>query len=203
MSNFWDERYAKEEYVYGKEPNVYLKEKLKEIPKGKILLPADGEGRNGVYAATIGWEVFAFDSSKEAKKKAGTLAAQKKVNISYECIDVESIQYEKDDFDALALVFAHFPPAKRRSYHQNLASFLKPGSMLVIEGFSKKHVDFQKENPHAGGPKDVDMLYDLEELKSDFEDFDFIEAYETEIELAEGQNHLGKSSVIRILAKKK
>ncbi len=203
MSNIWDERYASEEYFYGKKPNVYLKEKLEEIPKGKILLPADGEGRNGVYAASIGWETFAFDSSEEAMKKAKALAAQQKVGIHYDCIDVESAKYKKNSFDVLALIYTHFPPAKRKEYHQKLASFIKPNSMLVIEGFSKKQMDYQKDNPFAGGPKNVDMLYDLEEIKSDFDGFEFIEAKEKEVDLAEGKNHLGKSSVIRILAKKR
>ena len=74
MKNFWDERYKAKAYVYGKEPNQYFAEKLRELEPGKILLPAEGEGRNAVFAARQGWEVSAFDSSSEGRKKAFLLA---------------------------------------------------------------------------------------------------------------------------------
>ena len=82
-AEFWDERYRSEQYVYGETPNKYLAGKLAGLKPGKILFPADGEGRNGVYAATLGWEVFAFDQSAEGKRKAEQLAAKKGVHINY------------------------------------------------------------------------------------------------------------------------
>ena len=54
MKEVWDERYAEPDYVYGKAPNKYFKEKIDEIQIGEILFPAEGEGRNAVYAAKKG-----------------------------------------------------------------------------------------------------------------------------------------------------
>jgi len=202
MKEFWNERYTKTEFAYGEIPNEYLKEKLKSIPVGKILFACEGEGRNAVYASKIGWNSFAFDQSKEGKNKAELLALKKEVKIDYLVSDVENIHYEKESFDVLVLVYAHFPKGKRKKFHQKLASLLKKDGILIIEGFSKEHFELQKGNPNVGGPKNIDMLYDLDELKSDFKGFDFTEAYQTETELNEGIYHLGKASVIRILAKK-
>jgi hypothetical protein len=63
MLNPWDERYNLPEYIYGTEPNQFLKNFIQKNKPGKILLPGDGEGRNSVYAAQSGWKVYAFDSS--------------------------------------------------------------------------------------------------------------------------------------------
>lgn len=203
MPQFWNERYAQEEYIYGEEPNEYLKEKLEGLPTGNILFPAEGEGRNGVYTATLGWKVSAFDASSEGKRKAELLASKKGVNLNYTVSDADTIDYEANSFDALVLIYTHFSNENRRKLHQKLASFLKPNGILILEGFSKDHVKNQEANPSAGGPRNVAMLYDLNELKEDFKDFEFIEAIKAETELKEGRHHLGKASVIRIFAKKK
>ena len=203
QDSFWNERYAHAGYAYGTIPNAYLKEKAAELAAGTILLPAEGEGRNAVFLATQGWETYAFDQSVEGGNKALRLAAQNDVEISYTVSNVENIRYPEKKFDALALIFAHFPGENRRSYHRKLSSFLKPGGHLIIEGFSKEHATFQKFNPTAGGPRDATMLYNMEELKKDFNDFEFIEATEEKVVLAEGEFHQGEALVIRIFAVKK
>ena len=203
QQNFWDQRYADEYYAYGTLPNDYLKEKSAELRPGKILLPAEGEGRNAVFMAKLGWEIEAFDQSTAGQNKALLLAEHHDVKISYTISDVENIQYPENSFDALALIFAHFPEENRRSYHRKLSRFLKPGGHLIIEGFSKEHATFQKLNPKAGGPRDIAMLYDLEDLKEDFNDLEFIEATEEKVVLDEGEFHQGEASVIRIFAIKK
>ena len=200
QENFWNQRYAAENYAYGTLPNAYLKEKSADLRPGKILLPAEGEGRNAVFMAKMGWEVEAFDQSTEGKNKALLLAEHYDVKISYTISDVENTDYPENSFDALALIFAHFPGENRRSYHRKLSSFLKPGGYLIIEGFSKEHATFQQLNPKSGGPRDPGMLY---ELKEDFNNFEFTEAAEHQITLAEGEFHQGEASVIRIFAIKK
>lgn len=201
--NFWDERYRQEEFVYGEQPNEYLKTKLSDIPVGKALFPAEGEGRNAVFASGLGFEVFAFDQSKEGKKKAELLAQKKGVQIDYTVLDIENIHYPENSFDVLVFVYAHFHADIRRKYHQKLSSYLKRGGIIIIEAFSKLQIKNQQENPSSGGPKDINMLYDLEALKLDFKGFTFVEAQENSIELNEGRFHSGKASVIRIKAIKK
>ncbi len=198
MQDFWDKRYKQEQYAYGETPNEYLKSKLAGLPKGKVLFPLEGEGRNAVFAAKTGWQVSAFDQSKEGKKKAELLAQKNGVHIDYAVSDMENVSYPENSFDVLVLVYAHFPLIERKRYHQKLVSLLKKGGILIIEGFSKGHIEKQKVNPNVGGPKDETMLYDLEELKNDFQGFDFMESYETDIELQEGICHVGTASVVRI-----
>lgn len=201
-SKFWEERYKTKEYIYGKEPNVYIKEKLDSLEIGKVLFPLEGEGRNVNYASEQGWEAFAFDQSVEAAKKAFFLAIQKVILIDYQIKDIESVEYEEQSFDVIGLCYAHFSEEQRKYYHQKMTAFLKVGGYLILEGFSKKHVRNQAENPTAGGPKDETMLFDLEELKGDFPNFEFIEAIETTVDLNEGEGHKGQADVVRIFAKK-
>ncbi|MFC4685860.1 class I SAM-dependent methyltransferase [Epilithonimonas pallida] len=127
MKDFWDERYSKKEFAYGENPNEYLKAKFSGIPVGKVLFPAEGEGRNAVFSATLGWDVFAFDQSEEGKKKAKILAHKNGVPISYTVSDMEHVNYPQNSFDALVLIYAHFSSEKRKEYHQKLGSLLKKG----------------------------------------------------------------------------
>lgn len=202
MKAFWDERYGAEEWAYGKEPNEFLKASLEGLKPGLALFPAEGEGRNAVYAATLGWEVSAFDQSISGRKKALELASEKEVRLDYQVGNLMEMEYPENYFDLLVLIFVHFPPELRAGYHQKLLSFLKPGGHIILEGFSKKHIEFSQQNPKAGGPGNVDMLFSLEEMKSDFKELDFEYLEEKTVELKEGLYHVGKSSVIRLIGQK-
>ena len=107
MINFWDERYSQEEFVYGTEPNEFLKETLTEIKPGKILFPAEGEGRNSAFAAQLGWDVFAFDSSRIALEKAAKLYKSKNINVNYSLCSLENYECHSNFFDCIALIFVH------------------------------------------------------------------------------------------------
>lgn len=203
MKTFWNERYRSEDYVYGEAPNAFLASKLAGLKPGKILFPAEGEGRNAVFAAKSGWEVQAFDWSEEGLKKAEKLANKEKVHISYQLGAMEEIHYEPEIFDALGLIFAHFPEANRRVYHQKLSDFLKPGGYLIFEGFSKAHLQFNTENPKAGGPKNEGMLFSLEDIRTDFPDFDWELLEEVNEKLEEGNFHVGEAALIRAFGKKR
>ena len=124
----WDTRYGKDEYAYGTEPNQFLKEKLENLEPGSILFPAEGEGRNAVYAAQLGWKVSAFDISEVGKQKALKLAGQKKVSIDYKIGELSELGYQPAQFDAIALIYAHFPPNIRSGYHKLLHTYLKKGN---------------------------------------------------------------------------
>jgi len=202
MKEFWNERYSATEYAYGIAPNEFYAGVLEGLKPGKILFPAEGEGRNAVYAAEAGWEVFAFDLSEEGKKKADLLAASKGVNLYYQTGNLSDITYPSESFDALVLIFAHFPALVRESFHRKLLTFLKPEGLLILEGFSKDHLKFSSINPLAGGPKDPAMLFSEEELRSDFQEMDILSLEEKEVELKEGLYHSGKSAVIRLVVRK-
>lgn len=203
MKEFWDERYSGDAYVYGEEPNEYLRSRLLQFYPGEIMFAAEGEGRNAVFAAGEDWKVTAFDQSREGKKKALNLAEKHKVEIDYRVGSLPELGYEKDEVDAVALIYAHFSGDLRSEYHKLLISYLRRDGLIIFEGFSKKHVAYQKENPKVGGPKDEDLLFSLEEVERDFGALKFLELYEAEVDLREGEFHNGLGAVIRFIAQKK
>ena len=198
----WNDRYSKEEFAYGEEPNNYLKEQLSKLLVGTILFPAEGEGRNAVYAAQIGWTTTAFDISNEGKNKALKLAEKNNVIIDYKVGKLEALQFNIGQFDAIALIYAHFPADIKSHYHKTLDKYLKVNGTIIFESFSKKHIDYVTANEKVGGPKDIDSLFSIEEIKADFPNYEFIELEEKEIELSEGLFHNGTGSVIRFVGRK-
>ncbi|MBL7870275.1 MAG: class I SAM-dependent methyltransferase [Cyclobacteriaceae bacterium] len=199
----WNDRYSKSEFAYGEYPNNFLKEQLEKINPGAILFPAEGEGRNAVFAAKLGWKVSAFDISVEGKKKALQLANANNVSIDYQVGELQTLNYKPEQFDTLALIYAHFPASIKSSYHKMLSQHVRKGGVVIFEAFSKKHLDYIVKNEKVGGSKDIKMLFSIDELKSDFANFEIIELAEKEIELSEGQFHNGTGSVIRFVGRKK
>ncbi|MDT0556179.1 class I SAM-dependent methyltransferase [Patiriisocius hiemis] len=194
---FWNERFSNEKYIYGKEPNSFFKEQIDKLKPGSILMPAEGEGRNAVYAASQGWDVVAFDISEKGKEKASGLAKEKQVFVHYEISGV--LEFQSDvKFDAIGLCYAHFPANIRKQAHHHLMEFLKPDGIVIFEAFAKA----QLGNP-SGGPKNEAMLFSLEEIKDEFPQLEFQFLKEATIELSEGKHHKGKSEVIRFVGIKK
>lgn len=198
----WNERYSDEAFAYGEEPNQYLKEELEKLPAGRILFPAEGEGRNAVFAAQLGWDVTAFDISQEGKNKANVLAEKRSVNIDYQVGPLEQLNFETAQFDAIALIYAHFPAKIKSAYHQKLNNLLKKGGTIIFESFSKKHLAYVLADEKVGGPKDIDSLFSIDEIKADFPNYTIIELVEKDIELSEGLYHNGTGSVIRFVGVK-
>lgn len=199
----WNDRYSTDEFAYGEQPNNYLKEQLMQLDTGTILFPAEGEGRNAVFAAKLGWKVSAFDISIEGKNKAIQLAEKNNVSIYYQVGELQQLDYKAEHFDAIALIYAHFPSAIKSAYHKTLSNYLRKGGLLIFEAFSKKHLDYIAKNEKVGGPKEIDMLFSIEEIRTDFENYEILVLEEKEIELNEGLFHNGLGSVIRFVGRKK
>jgi 2-polyprenyl-3-methyl-5-hydroxy-6-metoxy-1,4-benzoquinol methylase len=203
MKKFWNERYAQDEFAYGTEANHFLKEQLVKIPSGKILFPAEGEGRNAVYAATKSWNVTAFDISEEGKKKAEKLAKQNGVSINYQVGELENHNFAQEEFDVIALIYAHFPGNIKEEINKKLNEYLKPNGTIIFEAFSKNHLSYIAKNEKVGGPREIGMLYSMDEIKDYFPNFEILMLEESEIELEEGLYHNGLGSVIRFVGRKK
>jgi SAM-dependent methyltransferase len=199
----WNERYREEDFAYGKQPNNYLKQQLEKLDPGTILFPAEGEGRNAVFAAQMGWKVSAFDISLEGKNKALRLAEANNVKIDYQVGELEAMHYKPAQFDVIALIYAHFPSAVKSAYHAMLDTYLRKNGIIIFEAFSKNHLHYISKNEKMGGPKELAMLFSTEELQSDFPNYEIMELAEKEIELAEGIFHNGKGSVIRFTGRKR
>jgi SAM-dependent methyltransferase len=199
MESFWNDRYGASEYAYGEEPNEYFALHLSRINlSGTILLAAEGEGRNAVFAAQRGWAVRAFDLSEEGQRKARQLAEKVGVSIDYQISSADDYAITPHSVDALGLIYAHFPAAVKNALNQRLSEAVKPGGYVIFEAFSKQ----QLGHP-SGGPKDVAMLFSLDEVVNAFRDFEVIELAEEQIGLREGLYHNGPGSVIRFVGRKK
>lgn len=197
MKEFWNERYSGTEYVYGKQANAFFINGLKSLKSGKLLLPAEGEGRNAVYAAQNGWSVTAFDQSEQAKKKALRLAKENKVDIRYEVNTMDTFTTD-EKYDAVALIYAHFHDDVRMAYHQKLLSMLRSDGVILLEAFHQRQLKLS-----SGGPKRIDMLYTREKLMHDFNGSIFVEIFdEGRIEINEGPYHRGEAEIIRLLGHK-
>lgn len=183
--------------VYGSEPNAFFREQLNTLKPGRLLLPAEGEGRNAVYAAQKGWDVLAFDYSEAGRDKAVRLAEQRGVTISYLLTEAEMFDTEPGCLDTVALIYAHFPPALRRRLHQKAVQWLKPGGVLLLEAFHPKQLAYT-----SGGPKDVAMLYTTDMLREDFKQLRIDLLEEREVILEEGAHHSGAGYVTRLVATK-
>ena len=204
MKDMWNERYSENGFAYGEAPNAYFKAQLQHLKPGRILCPAEGEGRNAVYAATQGWEVEAFDQSSAGNKKAASLARNHNVSINYQVADLTEVIYPEASFDAMVLIYAHFPPTLRKHFHQSLSKYIKPGGHLILEGFSINNLAVKNEDTVAtNGPKMPEMLFTVDMIKDDFPDYDIIELKEELIHLDEGPYHQGEAVVVRFVGKKK
>ena len=172
------------------------KQKLKKLEKGSILLPCEGEGRNAVYCAQNNWKVSCFDSSEVAVKKGLNLAKSRNVEIDYKFADWND--YQNDNlFDVVGVVFAHFLPHDRKEFHKKMMNFLKPGGILIAEYFHKNQM-----NNNSGGPKNIDMLYTIEELKEDFAEFEILKLNHTKRKLSEGAHHEGEAETVQVVVRR-
>lgn len=197
MKEIWNKRYSTKEYIYGKTPNLFFKNFIdNNIKYGNLLLPAEGEGRNAVYAAFKKWNVYAVDQSESAQMKALKLALDNKVKINYEVNDL-ILWKNKRKMDVVSCIFAHFGPETRELIHKKFIAALKPGGMLIMEAFSKKQLQFD-----SGGPKDYDWLYSAKILESDFKTLTIHSMQEKTTILEEGSLHYGEASIIRMIAQK-
>lgn len=199
MKEFWDERYGRQEYIYGRSPNAFFATQLQALPPGALLLPAEGEGRNAVFAAQQGWAVTALDYSEAGKKKALHLAKQQGVTIDYQIADLLDYSFPMAEYDVVAFIFAHFHKKDQARMLEAAIQALKPGGTLIMEVFHHEQIGHP-----SGGPKSVDLLYHESELATQLADcpvdVQMLERKATT--LSEGSHHEGAAEVVRVVAQK-
>jgi 2-polyprenyl-3-methyl-5-hydroxy-6-metoxy-1,4-benzoquinol methylase len=194
----WDNRYADKEYAYGKKENDFLRESFEYLPKDThVLSLAEGEGRNAVFLSKKGFDVHAIDSSIEGIKKAKLLAAENEVSFSYDQVKLEDFDFKPDSFGAIISIFAHTSKKIQSELFIEIKKALKPGGVFLLEGYNSK----QLVNG-TGGPKSLEMMFDIESLKIDFRDFEILLAHNTSREINEGIYHNGNSEVVQFICKR-
>lgn len=193
MSNFWDQKFSLTPNLYGEKPNQFLERELKKLPSGKILLPGEGEGRNALYAAAYQWEVTAIDQSPIAKKHTLKKAHDLGLDIDYHVTDIGDFHFAPETYDVVALIYFHLPENMQTEIHKKTIDALKKGGSIFIEGFGKDQLNY-----HSGGPKDLQMLYNLDDLKASFPGISWEEEFDGILDLDEGVGHKGAAHVIRL-----
>lgn len=191
----WNERYSQAEYVYGKNPNDFLAEVVQQIPRGRVLCLADGEGRNGVYLAQQGCQVTAVDGSSVGLEKARKLAAERSVEIETIVADLAEFLIQPNSWDAIVSIFCHLPPTVRAYIHRQVVSGLRSGGVFVLEAYTPRQLQFK-----TGGPPTAELTMELTTLQEELEGLEFKHAVELERDIQEGLFHQGRSSVVQVLA---
>ncbi len=194
---FWNEQYRNDPFSHGREPNEYFKSHIDTPPPGRVLLPAEGSGRNAVYAAKRGWQVDAFDYSEAGREKAIELAASEGTKINYELHDLEKYNPRKNHYDLIAVISVHVPETLRRRAFPVLIEGLVPSGTMLIEAFSVRQLEYD-----SGGPKEPSVLYHTAELAELFSELEIQELADVEVMLDEGERHQGLAMVTRMTARR-
>lgn len=196
--DMWDARYSTPNFVYGEGPNQFFKVVLQSLAPGRLLLPAEGEGRNAIHGAASGWKVDAFDWSPVAQKKATDRAESLGLSIRYDVADLSVVPLESSAYSAIALIFVHLPPAVRTVFHRRVANALAPGGTLILQAYHPRQLA-----RGTGGPNQVELLYDMTMLRQDFADLEWVSATESVEGLNEGILHRGQSELISLVLRKR
>ncbi len=196
-NHFWNDRYSQAEYVYGVQPNEFFKDKITAIsPTGRLLLLAEGEGRNAVFASEMGWQVTAIDFSENGREKALALAADRGVQLDYHVMDVREFDIEKHGpWDAIGLIYSHFPAEFRSDLFKQCLRSLRPGGSIILELFTPAQLNYT-----SGGPRDLNLLYSADQAHNDFAEASSLAISEEIIQLDEGAHHRGPAAVVRCVA---
>jgi len=194
----WDNKYDGEDYLYGTEPNDFLREQMHRLKKGRVLCLAEGEGRNAVHLARAGFEVTAVDSSAVGLAKAARLAAQHGVVIELLRTDLADYTVAPGSWEAIVSIFCHLPADLRRRVHRDVVAGLCAGGTLLLEAYTPRQLDFG-----TGGPPSAEFMMELGTLEEELAGLNFLHGAELVREVVEGTGHTGTGAVVQVLAEKR
>ncbi|MEO0797264.1 MAG: class I SAM-dependent methyltransferase [Verrucomicrobiota bacterium] len=197
MQPKWDERYSEDEFAFGTEPNTFLVQQA-SLLSGPVLALAEGEGRNAVYMATIGLEVYGVDASSVGLAKAHRLADSRGVSIQTDVVDLAEFNPRENHYGTVVSIFAHLPSAIRQRLYPLVERCLVPGGLILCEAYSKEQI-----HRDTGGPKDLDLLMSRKDFESAFPNCDIVLSQEIDREVLEGCYHTGLASVVQFVARKR
>ena len=199
-ADFWNKRFDTPDYIFGRAPNEYLQTQAKQyLKKGDaVLCVADGEGRNSVWLAKQGLQVDAFDLSEVALKKANALATEQAAHVQFTLASSDTWDWLPNQYDAVVGIFIQFAdPVMRTRLFAQMASTLRPGGLLIIQGYTPKQLEYK-----TGGPSILEHLYTENMIRALIGDLEPIDLCLYEKELSEGPKHTGMSALLGLVARK-
>lgn len=198
VGNSWNERYACEQFVYGLQPNEFLRVQAFRLSAGaRVLCLAEGEGRNSTYLASLGMQVTGVDSSVVGVQKTQRLARQRGVQVMARLGDLTDFDLGTEVWDAQVSIFAHLPPPIRASLRPRMKRAMAVGGLLILEHYHPRQLQYG-----TGGPQDASMMTTLEELEHDFVGWEMLHRFEGERDVSEGVLHQGRAYVTQLVAQK-
>lgn len=193
----WDSRYAEQEYIFGTEPNVFLAAQSHRIPPGPVLSLGDGEGRNGVHLATLGYQVTAVDASSVGLAKSLRLAESRGVPIRTVHADLADFVIAEGVWSGIVCIFCHLSPALRARVHAASVRGLRPGGVFIVEAYTPDHLLVG-----TGGPRDPDLLVRCDDLVRELAGLEMAHCEELRRPRREGSRHTGEAAVVQAVAVK-
>jgi SAM-dependent methyltransferase len=197
----WNQRYAASEgYLFGREPNRFLGSEAGRLEPGqRVLCLADGEGRNGTFLAARGLDVLSVDLSPVALAKARALAVERGVSLKFEEANLATWEWPIDAFDAVVAIFIQFAgPALRSRIFRHIEACLKPGGLLLLEGYRPEQLAYG-----TGGPPDAENMYTEALLREAFAGMEILSLRVYDAAIEEGKAHKGMSALIDMVARKR
>lgn len=191
----WDERYSGETYAYGKQPNDFLLDTYKQIPPGRVLCLAEGEGRNAVFLAEQGFQVLAVDASSVGMAKAKRLAQEKGVQLQTRVADLNDFVIEPESWDGIVSIFCHLPPDQRRRLHRQVVQGLRPGGVFILEAYTPEQLVYK-----TGGPPVAELTMRLADVRQEINGLEICHGVERVREIHEGEYHNGAGAVLQLVA---
>lgn len=198
----WNERYSEAEYVFGTQPNDFLKQQFAQIPAGgRVLCLAEGEGRNAVFLAEQGYDVTAMDLSDVGLNKALKLASERGVEISTQIADLADYEFGKGEWDGIVSIWAHMPKTVRQYVHAQIAPALKPNGIFIVEAYTEQQLDMEA----VGGPPAAqkERFNSLKNMQIELAELEEIVGVEKHRMVSEGTGHHGLSAVVQYVGRKK
>ena len=193
----WNERYSADSYAYGKQANDFLQQNYQQIPQGRVLCLAEGEGRNAVFLAQQGFQVLAMDASSVGMAKAQKLAGEKGVSIETLVADLNDFVIEPQSWDGIVSIFCHLPQPMRQRLHQQVVQGLRPGGRFILEAYTPRQLNFK-----TGGPAVAGLTMELADVQKELAGLQLLHGMELEREIFEGEFHTGLGAVVQVIAGK-
>lgn len=150
----WDKRYAQPGLLWSSKPNRFLVAEVSDLPPGRALDLACGEGQNSVWLAKRGWRVTGIDYSTVAIEKARARAEREGRDVEFLCADLVEYVPPPNAFDLVLVLYLHIPSDERRGVHELAAAAVAPGGTFLLLGH-----DLTNITEGVGGPSDPTIHY--------------------------------------------